>query len=131
MGEKPKCILVVEDQFLIRLMLVEGLTEAGFHVIEAQDGDTALALLREPDGPDLLLTDIQMPGSADGNTVGAFAKARYPGLPVVYASGRPDTLTNRLGAEDAFVSKPFGTAQVVLIVADLIRRQEGKPGQMS
>ncbi len=125
MDEKPKRILVVEDQFLIRVMLVEGLTDAGFHVTEAQDGDTALRLLGERHVLDLLLTDIQMPGSADGNAVGAFAKASYPGLPVVYASGRQDTLTNALGQEDAFVSKPFGTRQVVTVVEHLIRKTSG------
>ncbi len=122
MDEKTKRVLVVEDQFLIRLMLVEGLTDAGFEVTEAENGDTALALLRGPYSLDLLLTDIQMPGSADGNAVGAFAKALYPGLPVIYASGRPDTLTNLLSEEDAFVSKPFGTREIALLAVDLIRK---------
>ncbi len=116
-----KCVLVVEDQFLIRLMLVEGLTDAGFDVIEAQDGETALRLLRASE-VDLLFTDIQMPGCADGNAVGSYAKSRHPGLPVIYASGRQDTLTNALSQEDMFVPKPFGTQQIIVLVMKLLGR---------
>lgn len=118
-----KCVLVVEDQFMIRLMLVEALTAAGFEVLEAQDGDAALELLGEREHLDLVVTDIQMPGLADGNVVGAYAKSRHPGVPVIYASGRPDTLKNRLFQEDSFISKPFGTQQIVVLVA----RQLGLP----
>ncbi len=116
-----KCVLVVEDQYLIRLMLVEGLTDAGFAVIEAQDGETALGLLKGTE-VDLLITDIQMPGCTDGNAVGAYAKTRHPGMPVIYASGREDTLTNALSQEDVFVSKPFGAQQIVVLATKLLRR---------
>ena len=125
MDVKPKCVLVVEDQFLVRLMLVEALTDAGLHVTEARDGDTALDLLGERDGFDLVLTDIQMPGKADGNAVGAYAKLRHPGLPVIYASGREDALKNALSQEDAFLPKPFGTHQIVTLVTELLRKASG------
>ena len=120
MDVNQKCVLVVEDQFLIRLMLVEALTDAGLNVVEAMDGDTALDLLGERAGIDLVLTDIQMPGKADGNAVGTYAKLRRPGLPVIYASGREDMLKNALSQEDAFLPKPFGTQQVVTLVSELL-----------
>ena len=122
---KLKCVLVVEDQFLVRLMLVEALTDAGFDVVEAQDGDTALDLLGKRHGFDLVLTDIQMPGTADGNAVGACAKSSRPGLPVIYASGREDTLKNRLGQEDAFLPKPFGVHQIATLVTELLGKPSG------
>ena len=106
-------------------MLVEALTDAGLHVTEAKDGDTALDLLGERDGFDLVLTDIQMPGKADGNAVGAYAKLRHPGLPVIYASGREDALKNALSQEDAFLPKPFGTHQIVTLVTELLRKASG------
>lgn len=106
-------------------MLVEGLTDAGFEVIEAQDGETALKLLDNGAELDLLVTDIQMPGGADGNAVGSYAKARHPGLPVIYASGRQDTLNNALSQEDIFVSKPFGTQQIVVLVVRLLGQAGG------
>ena len=123
---KPKCVLVVEDQFLIRLLLVEGLTDAGFNVVEAEDGDTALRLLNERTEFDLVLTDIQMPGATDGNAVGARAKSRHASLPVIYVSGRQDTLTNALAQEDAFVLKPFGTQEVITLVTDITQRTSSR-----
>ena len=118
-----KRLLLVEDELLIRAWMAECLSEAGYDVVEAEDGDHALALMDQPDAFDLLITDIQMPGQADGNAVATRAKQRYPGLPVIYASGRPESLKNEVRPCDAFVCKPFNvtmiltTAQRVLAAA--------------
>jgi hypothetical protein len=57
---------------------------------------------------DLRLTDISMPGPTDGNALALRAKRLCPGIPVIYLSDRPDSLTNRVGDRDAFMRKPFG-----------------------
>ena len=72
----PIRILVVEDEFLIRLTLTEALSDEGFEVLEAETGDAALPMLAAASGIRLLLTDIQLPGSPEWLCLG---KARAAG----------------------------------------------------
>src|SRR5689334_9655856 len=81
-----KRILVVEDEVEIRLLLTEVLGDAGFDVAEAKDGDHAIRMLDGSASFDLVVTDISMPGTADGNMVAARAKTLDPQIPVVYVS---------------------------------------------
>lgn len=55
-------VLLVEDEPLIRLLAAEVLHDEGFEVVEAADGTQAISLIDSPDGFDLLLTDMHMPG---------------------------------------------------------------------
>ena len=73
-------ILVVEDESLVRELLVEALTDAGFQVDEADNADDADRLL-DIDGYKLLLTDIHMPGKLDGVELAQRSLERKPGLP--------------------------------------------------
>ena len=114
-----KRILVVEDQAFIRELVSESLWEAGFEVVEADTGDKAALILLAPDRVDLLLTDIQMPGHLDGNALAAAARKQRPMLPVIFMTGRPDSLRSKLGARDAFVSKPFIIREVLSLVRQL------------
>jgi len=58
--------LVVEDEWLLRMELVDELREAGFQTLEAATGDAALSLLDSDLEADFLVTDIRLPGAADG-----------------------------------------------------------------
>lgn len=85
------CILVVEDEFLIRFLLTEILVGAGFGVCEAPNGDQAAPLIEAPPEPfSLLITDIHMPGQLDGFAVANLMRTRHPGVPIIYTTGRPD-----------------------------------------
>jgi DNA-binding response OmpR family regulator len=107
MGVVHKAIMVVEDEFLIRLLVVQILSDAGFDVLEAEDGNRASDILDEADALHLLITDINLPGGLDGNDVALKAKARFGDIPVIYLSGRPDSLRNSLGRRDTFIPKPY------------------------
>ena len=120
-------ILLVEDQALIRVIVAETLADAGFDVMQAENGDAAITLLTGLDHLDLLMTDIQMPGSTDGNDVAQAAKTRHPGLPVIYVTGRPDTLHNSMGQNDAFIRKPFGPNEVLTLIRKLLANRPGMP----
>ena len=74
-------VLLVEDEFLIRLMTAEMLRDEGFEVFEAQHGDEARALLDDPDNFDVLFTDVRMPGTLDGIDVALHARVRHPATP--------------------------------------------------
>jgi DNA-binding response OmpR family regulator len=114
---------VVEDKDLVRTLLTEALSDAGYEVTEAWSGDRALIMLAASDTFDLVLTDISMPGRADGNAVAARAKLAFPGMPVVYVSARPDSLTNEIGCHDVFIQKPFNLNSLVNIVGALVSNQ--------
>jgi CheY-like chemotaxis protein len=63
--ERP-VVLVVEDDFLIRMHAAEMIEEAGFEVVEASNADEAVAILEGRPNIAVVFTDIQMPGSMDG-----------------------------------------------------------------
>ena len=112
-------ILVVEDEFFIRLLLAEVLADQGYEVIEAETGDEAVDLIDYPDSFDAIVTDIHMPGRRNGIDVARYARERHPTIPVIYCTGRPDALDkNMLGTGQLLIAKPY----VALRVADALNR---------
>ena len=123
----PVCILVVEDEFLIRQLVSEGLQEAGFEVMEAATGDEAVDLITcLPNRFTALVTDFHMPGKTDGSAVAALIREKYPSMPVVIATGRPDIFRacwkHTLGY--SLLRKPFTPHELVSLVQRLLDRPE-------
>lgn len=116
-------ILLVEDEGLVRLTLAETLEDAGYLVTEAISGDAAHILLQDH-GFDLLLTDIQMPGSADGIAVAQRFHQLYPKSPVVFMTGRPDILSRmgQLSPGEALLRKPFRAGEMLEALASMLRK---------
>ena len=117
-----KRVLVVEDQDLVRLVLVDILEDEGFQVVAASTGDAAADLIDGPDGFDLVVTDIQMPGKLDGIAVGRHARRRHSDIPVVYVTGRPESMAGVgwLGSRDAFLRKPYGSQDIMAAINRLL-----------
>lgn len=120
-GARRARLLLVEDEFLIRLTLAETLEEAGYEVLEAEDVDAALDHLGEG-RVDVLLTDIQLPGPADGHELARRARASHPELPVIFMTGRPDPDRNRAPGSrgEVFISKPYLASEVCAAVSRLL-----------
>ena len=119
-------ILVVEDEPLIREMMTETLGDAGYEVLQAENGERASRLMQEPDNIDLLLTDINMPGSLDGIAVAEQAHAQDPELPVVFVTGGSDALAQRgVGGQEHVLAKPFVATRLV----ETVRQLTEKPDQ--
>ncbi len=106
------------------MTLAETLEDAGYTVVEAESGDEACMLLRARDGFDVLLTDIQMPGAADGIDVARSFHELHPDRPVVFMTGRPDMLSRvgRLAPSEILLRKPFGSAQMLSALEGLLLR---------
>jgi CheY-like chemotaxis protein len=115
-----KRLLLVEDDIYFRLVMTEALTDEGYDVIEAENGDVAVGMLEHLDRLDILVTDIQMPGRLDGNCVAKEAKRLHPDLPVLYMGGYSESLTNIIGPTDAFVRKPFRSRLMIAEIARLL-----------
>ncbi len=117
------CILVVEDDFLIRAILVEELLDAGYTVKETATGDEAVELLATIDPPlRVLITDIHMPGTRDGIEVAAAVRSTYPTVPIIYTTGRPDALNQvrNLGAHEYLVRKPYIPSDIITRIETLL-----------
>jgi CheY-like chemotaxis protein len=110
-------VLVVEDDFLIRELVVEALREAGYHVIHASTGEEALAWCKRQVA-DVLVTDIRLPGDIDGWQIAEHCRQHDPKLPVVYATGfspvKPRPVPGSLS-----LRKPYHPEEVVRAVKDL------------
>ncbi len=108
-------ILVVEDEFLVRDMIVEELREAGFEVIEAATGEEAMAVCGRAD---VLFTDIRLPGSMTGWDIAERCRASHPDLPVIYATGYSHVEHRRVPGS-RFFHKPYRAVQVIQAIREL------------
>jgi DNA-binding response OmpR family regulator len=118
------CILLVDDEDLIRDILADELDFQGFEVCKAETGDQAAALIKNPPKVfSLLITDVHMPGNMDGIGVARLMRLHHPGLPIIYTTGRPDTFDTLgpLGPKEILVAKPYTATAIV----DVIRRLLG------
>lgn len=111
-------VLLVEDELLVRELASEDLTEAGFAVTSASNGEEALAHLNEGRCFDLLFTDIRMPGSIDGWQLADRAKALCPQIKVIYATGLGEA-ADRLAEHERYVRKPYNLADLRKVLAHL------------
>lgn len=115
MGQtRPTKVLVAEDEALIRLDLVELLTDEGFEVIgQAADGEEAVQLARELE-PDLIIMDVKMP-KLDGITAAeTIAEERIAPIVMLTAFSQRDLVERaRDAGAMAYVVKPFDASDVV------------------
>lgn len=100
----PRTILLVEDEVLVRMMIADELREAGFAVIETATPAEALDVLTHAFDINLMLSDVQMPGSMDGLALARLVRSAYPAIKIVLTSGR--SATGEATEYDAFFPKP-------------------------
>ncbi len=111
MRSEPPVLLVVEDDHLVRLTLVDALSDSGFEVLEANDAEEALALVCDHAEIAAMLTDINLPGGSDGFALARAVRVIRPQMPVVYASGRYSAPESGKSVEGSrFLAKPFTPA---------------------
>ncbi len=99
-------VLVVEDEELIREIVVDAFQDAGFEVIEAATGEDALSHCQDRKA-DVLFTDIRLPGQVDGWEVAERCRKLRPAIPVVYATGY-SLAEHRPVPGSRFFYKPYG-----------------------
>jgi DNA-binding response OmpR family regulator len=114
-------LLVVEDEILIRLAICSYLRECGFRVIEAANADEALIVLQASDlKVDIVLTDVEMPGTMDGFGLAQWLRTHQPGTPIMLV-GSPSKAVDAaadLCESGPMLAKPY-EPQILL---DRIRR---------
>ena len=115
-------VLLVEDEDMLRSLTREVLEEAGYRVSDCAEGGEALRLLAAGERPDVLVTDVGLPGM-DGRRLAQAARETHPGLPVLFITGYAweafaDSPVLPEGC--AILSKPFSVHALVDAVADLL-----------
>jgi CheY-like chemotaxis protein len=114
-------ILVAEDEVMLRIIAVEMLEDAGFTVLQAGDGEEALALLKANPQIELLVSDIKMP-RMDGYALVQASRALKPDLKVLlmtgYAGDPPAHVTALKGVMT--LHKPFNLDRLCQLAGEML-----------
>jgi DNA-binding response OmpR family regulator len=127
-------VLVVDDEPIVREVVVKYRKREGFRTLEAGDGDRARELL-ERDPPGLVVLDVMLPG-ADGLELCRWIRSRSD-LPVIMLTARGEEADRIVGLElgaDDYVTKPFSPRELAARVRTVLRRsgpQAGKTERLS
>src|SRR5260370_11432317 len=116
---KRPVVLIVEDEFLLRMDAVDMIAAAGFEVVEAGNADEAIEILESRRDITVVFTDIQMPGSMDGLKLARAVRGRWPPIKIVATSGQLDVRETDLPEGGRFLAKPYSSIQVTGILRDL------------
>jgi two-component system, response regulator PdtaR len=100
-------VLVVEDEYLIRMDTATYLEAAGFAVFEADNAADAIGCLELHKEIRLIFTDINMPGSMDGLALAHYVRGRGPPVKIIVTSGYVKVRRDDLPVGAIFVEKPY------------------------
>lgn len=123
-----KKILVVEDELKIARLVRDYLHQAGFAVLEAADGPTALTLARA-ERPDMIVLDLGLPGM-DGLDVTRRLRAQSS-VPIIMLTARSEESDRIVGLElgaDDYIVKPFSPKELVARIRAVLRRADATLG---
>jgi DNA-binding response OmpR family regulator len=122
-------VLVVDDEPIVREVVVRYLMRDGFETLEAADGDAARTLI-EDDAPDLVVLDVMLPGT-DGLSLCRWIRG-HSDLPVILLTARGEEADRIVGLElgaDDYVTKPFSPRELSARVRTVLRRAGGSAPQ--
>ena len=120
-------VLVVDDEPIVRDVVVRYLEREGFRTLEADDGESARELV-ESGAPNLVVLDVMLPGT-DGLSLCRWIRSRSD-LPVIMLTARGDEADRIVGLElgaDDYVTKPFSPRELAARVRTVLRRAESAP----
>jgi PAS domain S-box-containing protein len=122
-AESGETVLVVEDESVVRGLIVEVLTDLGYRAIEAADGNEGLDILQSSRRIDLLITDVGLPG-LNGRQLADAARARRPDLKVLFMTGYAENAALATGFLEpgmSMITKPFAMEALATRIRDIIK----------
>src|SRR5829696_8490239 len=120
-------VLVVDDEPIVREVVVSYLRQEGFATLEASDGDEARSLLEREDSS-LVVLDVMLPGT-DGFELCRWIRANSE-VPVILLTARGEEADRIVGFElgaDDYVTKPFSPRELAARVRAVLRRADSTP----
>ena len=121
-SERNETVLVVEDEPIVRDLVVEVLGELGYRTVEAQDGLSGLEVVRSNARIDLLVTDVGLPG-LNGRLLADQARSLRPGLKVLFMTGYAENALfggGRLDPDMQMITKPFPVELLAARIREMI-----------
>lgn len=112
-------VLVAEDETLVRLLANDILSDAGYRVLEARDGQEALTILEVHENVRVLFTDVDMP-NVDGITLSKLVRERWPEIAIVVTSGHAEPPEGAI-----FVAKPYSSESVLNAINQALQNAGG------
>jgi len=115
-------VVVIDDEPVVRGLIVEVLAELGYRALEAEDGPSGLALLESAPRVDLLVTDIGLPG-LNGRQVADAARERKPDLKVLFMTGYAENAAVANGFLEqgmSMITKPFAMESLATRIRTII-----------
>jgi PAS domain S-box-containing protein len=116
-------VLIIDDEPTVRMLMRDVLSEAGYRVLEAQDGPSGLRYLQTEPRLDLLITDVGLPGGMNGRQVADAARISRPGLKVLFVTGFAENAVlgnGHLPPGMEVITKPFLVADLAAKVSEII-----------
>jgi len=120
MAAELTCILVVEDEPLIRFAMVDYLQDAGYQVLEASNSTDAITLLERHPEIQAMFTDVDMPGGVTGLLLSEAVRDRWPPIHIIITSGKSSYLPDQLPIRAIFIAKPYDPAEIVVRFRELV-----------
>jgi PAS domain S-box-containing protein len=118
-------ILLVEDDAVVRDLARRILKQGGYAVLAASSAREAIAIAEGQAAPNLVITDVVMPGGMNGVQLGERLARSCPGVPVLYMSGYTEDTSLLSAAVDKklpFLAKPFQPSELLRKVEELLER---------
>jgi two-component system, response regulator PdtaR len=112
-------VLIVEDEFLVRIDAVDSIGRAGFKVYEASNADEAIRILETHHDIRVVFTDINMPGTMDGLKLAHYVRGRWPPIKLIVTSGHPLPSGDGLPAGAIYFNKPYQLEKITRSIRDI------------
>ena len=120
MSDVAGAILVVEDEFLLRLLIVEELEDEGFEVFEAANAAGAIRILEQHDTIRVLLTDVDLASGPNGIELGRLVRSRWPPIKIIVTSGHWVFEEGELAFAERFLPKPCSGGIIPRTIRDCL-----------
>ena len=114
-------IVLMEDDAATRMLVASVLKKDGYDVMSADNGAAGLALVRAH-LPDLVISDVRMPGSLDGLDLLAIVRGEYPALPVIIVSGHLRPSQALADGATQFLAKPYALETMLQAITAELRK---------
>ncbi len=125
-ADDGEVVLVVEDEAVVRALIVEVLNELGYRALQASDGPSGLDILEREGRIDLLVSDIGLPG-LNGRQIADAARRRRPELKVLFMTGYAENAALASGFLEpgmAMITKPFAMEALATRIREMIEREQ-------
>jgi len=125
-ADRNEVVLVVEDEPIVRMLVVEVLNDLGYRALEASDGADALRIIESAQRIDLLVTDIGLP-DINGRQVADAARVKRPNLMILFMTGYAESAASSEFLEKGMeiIGKPFTIEKLAVKIREMTERRAG------